>query len=72
MHDIDLKDGKFGRADAPGILQLVTGIALAQPEDLDRLDRGFALFDDLYASFRRPLPKDVLAAANRKTEERMR
>jgi hypothetical protein len=61
VHDIDLKDGKFGRADAPGILQLVTGLVLAHPEDLDRLDRGFALFDDLYASFRRGLPQAALA-----------
>jgi hypothetical protein len=53
VHDIDLKDAKFGRADAPGILQLVNGLALAHPDDLDRLDRGFALFDDLYESFRR-------------------
>jgi hypothetical protein len=52
VHDLDLKDEKFGRADAPGILQLVTGLALSHPEDLDRLDRGFALFDDLYESFR--------------------
>lgn len=53
VHDIDLKDAKFGRADAPGILQLVNGLALAHADDLDRLDRGFALFDDLYESFRR-------------------
>jgi hypothetical protein len=52
VHDLDLKDEKFGRADAPGILQLVTGLVLSHPEDLDRLDRGFALLDDLYESFR--------------------
>ena len=57
VHDTDLKDAKFGRADAPGILQLINGLTLAHPEDLDRLDRGFALFDDLYESFRRPLPE---------------
>lgn len=57
VHDIDLKDGKFGRADAPGILQLINGLTLAHPADLDRLDRGFALFDDLYESFRGPLPQ---------------
>jgi hypothetical protein len=62
VHDIDLKDGKFGRVDAPGILQLVTGIALAHPEDLDRLDRGLALFDDLYESFRPRLPQGALPA----------
>jgi hypothetical protein len=66
VHDIDLKDGKFGRADAPGISQLVTGIALAHPEDLDRLDRGFALLDDLYESFRQRLPQGALPPARRK------
>jgi len=63
VHDIDLKDGKFGRTDAPGILQLLNGIVLAHPEDLDRLDRGFALFDDLYESFRRRTPLPVPQAA---------
>jgi hypothetical protein len=62
VHDIDLKDAKFGRAEAPGILQLVDGLALAHADDLDRLDRGFALFDDLYESFRRRLPPPVAAA----------
>jgi hypothetical protein len=56
VHDIDLKDAKFGRAEASGILQLVNGLALVHADDLDRLDRGFALFDDLYESFRRRLP----------------
>jgi hypothetical protein len=62
VHDVDLKDAKFGRAEAPGILQLVDGLALAHADDLDRLDRGFALFDDLYESFRRRLPPPVAAA----------
>ncbi len=62
VHDIDLKDAKFGRAEAPGILQLVNGLALAHADDLDRLDRGFALFDDLYESFRRRLPPPAAAA----------
>jgi hypothetical protein len=66
VHDIDLKDAKFGRADAPGIQQLVTGLVLAHPEDLDRLDRGFALLDDLYASFCRRLPNGVVDAATQK------
>jgi hypothetical protein len=57
VHDIDLKDGKFGRAEAAGVLQLIHGLALAHAEDRDRLDRGFALFDDLYESFRVRLPQ---------------
>jgi hypothetical protein len=35
---------------------------LAHLDDLDRLDRGFALLDDLYESFRRRLPERPPAA----------
>jgi len=49
VHDIDVKDAKYGREEAPGIGQLVAGIAAAHPEDEVRLARGAALFDDLYA-----------------------
>ncbi len=56
VHDIDLKDGKFGRPDAPGVQQIVLGIVLDCPDDENRRKRGFALFDDLYASFRKRLP----------------
>jgi|SRR5580693_7165516 hypothetical protein len=61
VHDIDLKDARFGRPEAPGIGQLVNGLALAHGDDLDRFDRGFALFDDLYESFRRRLPPPAAA-----------
>lgn len=51
VHDIDLKDGKFGRDEAPGVGQLVAGIAAAHPDDDEaRLQRGTALFEDLYAA----------------------
>ncbi len=49
VHDIDVKDAKYGREEAPGIGQLVAGIAAAHPDDDARLERGAALFDDLYA-----------------------
>lgn len=49
VHDIDVKDAKYGREEAPGIGQLVAGIAAAHPDDEDRLARGAALFEDLYA-----------------------
>jgi hypothetical protein len=54
VHDIDLKDGKFGRDDVAGIRQLLDGIVRSHRRDQDRLARGAALFDDLYASLRRP------------------
>jgi hypothetical protein len=57
VHDIDIKDGKFGRPEARGVEQLVLGLLAANAEDEPRLDRGFALLDDLYRSFdRSPRP----------------
>jgi hypothetical protein len=56
IHDIDLKDGKYGREEAAGIRNLITGVASAHNDDNQRLERGGAVFDDLYGYFagRRP------------------
>ena len=70
VHDIDLKDGKFGRRDAPGIQQIVLGIVLDCPADEDRLARGFALFDDLYASFRQTARPRAAGAPSRLKKRR--
>lgn len=53
VHDIDLKDEKYGRADNAGFEHLVNGIALAHPEDEVRLQRASAVLDDLYEYFKR-------------------
>lgn len=53
VHDIDLKDGKFGRAETTGIDKLIAGIAMAHKEDEERLERARAVFDDLYEYYRR-------------------
>ena len=52
VHDIDCKDAKFGREEASGIAALVRGLARAYPNDADRLERGAAALDSLYASLR--------------------
>lgn len=49
VHDIDLRDGKFERDDARGIERVLAGIAATNADDAARLERGAALFDDLYA-----------------------
>ena len=54
VHDIDLKDGKFGHPETPGVESLLVGILTAEPDDRQRLERGAALFDDLHRSFARP------------------
>src|SRR5262249_2646288 len=53
VHDIDLKDGKFGRPQAAGLETLLAGLALRAKNDEERLARGSAIFDDLYEVFRR-------------------
>ena len=52
VHDIDLKDGKFGRPEARGVEQVLAGLFLSSASDDERLDRGLDLFDGLYDSFR--------------------
>jgi hypothetical protein len=51
VHDIDLKDAKFGRPETDGIATLLSGIVIATDDDDERIERGSALFDDLYRSF---------------------
>ena len=53
VHDIDLKDGKFGREECPGIKSLIAGVAMAHPEDEARITAGSTIFDNLYAYFRK-------------------
>jgi hypothetical protein len=50
VHDLDLKDDKFGRAEAFGVQKLVEGLMARHDDDDARLERAFALFDDLHQS----------------------
>jgi hypothetical protein len=54
VHDIDLKDNKFARAEAGGIAALIDSLAQADISDQERLEQGAQLFDNLYALFRKP------------------
>ncbi|HEU4383481.1 MAG TPA: chromate resistance protein ChrB domain-containing protein [Anaeromyxobacteraceae bacterium] len=58
VHDVDVKDAKYGREEAPGLARMVAGIAAAHPSDEDRLARGSALFEDLYAAYLAPGGKE--------------
>jgi hypothetical protein len=51
VHDIDIKDAKFGRVEAVGVERLLTGLTMRNADDEARLERGGAIFDDLYAAF---------------------
>jgi hypothetical protein len=53
VHDVDIKDGKFGRSEARGVELLLVGMLVDTPADRDRLEKGLTFFDDLYRSFAR-------------------
>lgn len=51
VHDIDLKDGKFGHEETTGIASLIAGIAMTNKDDEQRLGQGAPVFDNLYQYF---------------------
>jgi hypothetical protein len=51
VHDIDLKDGKFGREETTGIASLIAGVAMANKGDEQRVAQGAPVFDSLYQYF---------------------
>jgi hypothetical protein len=65
VHEIDIKDEKYSCVETGGVRQLLAGMLMANPSDEDRLDRGFALFDDLYQAFHRRLPPTSASASRR-------
>ena len=53
VHDIDLKDDKFRREEAPGVRAVIQGVALATADDAERIDRGGLVLDGVYAQLQR-------------------
>jgi hypothetical protein len=53
VHDLDLKDGRFGAPEAPTVGTVIEGMQLSVLEDDALLDQGMALFESLYRSFER-------------------
>jgi hypothetical protein len=52
VHDLDLKDAKFGRPEAPGLEAMIAGIAARNESDQRRMEESAVVFDALYAQFR--------------------
>lgn len=51
VHDIDYKDDRFERPETVGIASLIEGIMRLTDDDPERLERGGALFDELFEHF---------------------
>jgi hypothetical protein len=49
VHDLDLKDGKFGRPEAAGLGAMIEGLALRNSDDVKRMEEGLVILDALYA-----------------------
>jgi hypothetical protein len=52
VHDIDLKDEKFGRPETVGIKTLFSAIVTAHPKDEERIEIGGKILDDLFEHFK--------------------
>lgn len=65
VHDIDLKDGRYGRPDASGIDQMVLGLVESHPDSALRIAAALPFFDALYASFGGRLPGAAGASRGR-------
>ncbi|MCU0580258.1 MAG: chromate resistance protein, partial [Desulfobacterota bacterium] len=53
VHDIDLKDGRYGRHETEGLRALLTGLVSSYSDDNLRLEEGSRLFENLYTYFQR-------------------
>jgi hypothetical protein len=51
VHDIDLKDNKYGRKEAEGLVQIVTGLSQKLKNDNKLLEKGLEIFDALYQNY---------------------
>ena len=59
IHDLDVKDKKYGRPEAAGFEHLLAGMTAMTTDDEVRLERGAAMLDYLYEYFRLDPKKSV-------------
>jgi hypothetical protein len=57
IHDIDLKDDRFQRPETVGIARMIEGLCLQTRVDVQRLERGFGIFETLYESLTQRAPR---------------
>ncbi len=50
VHDLDVKDGKYGPAEAKGLEDILIGIRKTANDDRDALEKGMQVFEMLYMS----------------------
>jgi len=70
VHDLDVKDDRYGRAEAPLLGALVEGLRLVHDDDQQLLSHGMAVFEALYQGHAglHPAPVARKPAARRRTK----
>lgn len=53
VHDLDLKDGKFGRSETAGVRMMLDGLMARTDSDEERIERALVIFDDLHEALGR-------------------
>jgi hypothetical protein len=48
VHDLDLKDGKYGRTETSGVRVMLDGLMSRTDNDEERIERALVIFDDLH------------------------
>lgn len=48
VHDLDLKDSKYGRAETAGVRMILDGVMARTDNDDERIERALTVFDDVY------------------------
>ena len=51
IHDIDLRDEKFGREETAGVRSQITGLCARHRDDLERIDAATGVLEALYSFF---------------------
>ena len=75
VHDLNLKDGRFGAAEAGAVAAVIEGLQLGTPDDDTLLERGITLFESLYLAFAqeaRPISPRAVAKPRRPAAPRVR
>ena len=70
VHDLDLKEGRYGAPEAATVGTIIEGLQLAHADDDTLLAQGMALFDSLYRAFQksaRSTGPRVLATPRKRT-----
>ncbi len=73
VHDLDLKDARYGAPEAATVGSLIDGLQLAHDDDDTLLTHGMALFESLYRAFERSArPAGPRVLASRRTSKKGR